>query len=279
MLKDLITIVFYGLISHVDVSPVAMNAAVLPVVANHQPYLCVSATDMIAASLPSSLPSYIAQPDPANPGCPNQYEVDLRAAKVEFDGIDEKTTFYTKEFTRYVSSLSALSNCRTLKANVRSRTHGGGSSPVDSQIGAFVDYPGGTLAVDSYFAMRGKVAGSTSPYAGPQCFACKVALTMATSGIKVGVTVSKHRSTTGGVFMPIRFEVRSQARLLVTNAPMTSTTNHFAHHYRIFTSCAGLNLKPTSEACDLPPCPESGQPVTTGTQPDADVECSQTRYP
>jgi hypothetical protein len=274
-MKDLITIIFYGLMAHVDLSPTRMNTAVLPVVASHRPYLCVSGLDMDAVSLPVPLPSFIKVPDRNNPGCPSQYEIDLRAAKVEFDEIDETQTTYTKDYIRYVSSLSALSTCRSLKPNVANRTHGGGASPVDPTIGAYVDYPGGALGVDSYFAMRGVVKTSTSPWAGPQCFACKVSLTMATKGAKVGVIISRH-----GMMIPVRFEVRSKSKLLVTNAPSSAGTGHFHHHYRIFqNSCTGLNLEPTPDACDLPPCPESVAPVAIGVSPDADVECSQTRYP
>lgn len=284
-MKELITVIFYGLIAHVDLSPVAMNTAVLPAVPAHQASLCVAATDIDPSSLPSTLPGFMKRPSMGNVDCPNQFEVDLSSAKLDFDGIDETTTLYTKNFERFVAPLSSVSTCRTLKPNVRTRTHGGGAAPVDPLISAYVDYPGGTLDVESYFAMRGRfpaVAGvPASPWSGPQCFACKVSLTMATRGPKVGITVTKHRSATGGVQeVPFRFEVRAQSRLTVVNAPHTATSGHFKHHYDIFSgSCAMQLLEPLAEQCDLPTCAESRPAVTNGTNPDADVECSQSRYP
>jgi hypothetical protein len=273
-MNEFITIIFFGIITHVDLHPAAMNTAVLPAVMHHKPYLCVSQSDIVGNPPPGN---FVNAPSVTNPGCPNQYEIDLTFAKVAFKNIDETTTSYTKEYKRYVPSLSLISKCRKLKSNVRSRTHAVGLGP-DPKIAAYVDYPGGLLDVESYFAGRGKLDPKTNTIQdGPQCFACKVKLTMKTSAATVRVVLTKN-----GVQGEIPFDVLSTAILTVRNAPTQATQDHFKFHYDIFdstdTDCATRSVvKKTGEKCDLVTCTESS--LGGGGGSDSDVECSNTNYP
>jgi hypothetical protein len=273
-MKELITIIFYGIITHVDLHPAAMNTAVLPAVMYHKAYLCVSASE-ISGTAPTG--TFIAPPSSTNPGCPNQYEIDLTYATVKFKNIDENRVLYTEEYRRYVPSLTSISKCRKLKSNVRSRTHAVGMGP-DTKIAAYVDYPGGILDVESYFAGRGKLdpADPDNIQNGPQCFACKVKLTMATNAKTVRIILTRV-----GTQGEIPFDVLSMATLTVRNAPTQATQDHFKYHYDIFDSsdagCKAVVIKKANEKCDLVVCAESS--LESGGGSDADVECSNTNFP
>lgn len=186
-----LTVVFVGLISHVQLPNTTLSTAVLPDDHSHRALLIFKRADVIG-SIDTLLCPLVAA----------DCRVPLANTHVMISGMPRVRTDLTA-VEEVIPSLTTISTCKYLKAAISRRV------PAD-ELTAFVDYSGGALVPRSYFKKMG-VISDLPGWDVPRCMGCEVELRANLADDAATVTLVKASDTRQIVF-------QSGAEITVSNA-------------------------------------------------------------
>lgn len=185
-----LTIIFVGLIAHVQLPGTTLSTAVLPEDHEHRAVLTFQRADVSGIPLPEWC-------SPFQPVC----RIPLANTHVKISGLPRVKTDLTG-VEEVIPSLTTVATCKYLASAVVRRE----PTPV---LTAFVDYSGGSLAPRSYFKKMGAISDLPG-WDVPRCLGCEIEYKATLLDDKATVTLIRGKDERQIVF-------QSGAELIVSN--------------------------------------------------------------
>lgn len=254
-----LTIIFIGLIIHVNQPFSFDNTAVLPSTPHHVAKMIVRREDI--ANPRDAWVMSVCKVDPC--------EIYLAGYTVTVTGTKGTFSRMSQHLIDAMPSVTTLApKCGGLRDEVRDRRPGA------NEFAAFIEYRGGRRRLVETFRLKASFLAEP-PWDGRRCLACAVAYEAETEDAYA--TLSFHSHAHGGV---TELHVKQGKTITVENLDRHVTPpgqppppNHFGYYYRIFerTNCEQPLPQISEEECTTPYCERAGR------FPQAD--CTNSTYP
>jgi hypothetical protein len=258
-----ITIIFMGLIAHVNQPWSLNNTAVIPNAPGHRAEMKIPKGAMLN------------QDDPWFKQKLNQetYVIPLQGIKVRVNKTRGVFSGLTPELIAAMPPLKTLAPLCKLKDEVRKRT-------TTSNLASFIDYRGGRLSPDTYFSE--KLVIEDTPWKNGRCVVCRIRYEADLSGNEGEIVFTqadgtKHvaRIATNSVLEVENTPVAGEGMNAHDAAAAAEGQSHFQEHYSIFKPCNRPKGLRSEEKCDK----KEICPFTAGLAPVPFADCTNSHYP
>lgn len=256
-----LTIIFFGLIIHVNQPWSLDNTAVLPDDDHHTAVMWIP-----KAAVTKPAPEWIEKWCKSDPCV-----IPLKNFDVRVKGTRGRFSTMSPELIAALPPLRTLApDCRGLRVEVLDRI------PGEMLLGSFIDYRGGKRDVAEHFRFEATFPGS--PWEKSRCLACKVSYV---AELKEGTaTLVFTNKKTGDID---RVKIDGDNTIEVRHLPGQYEKTHFGLHYRVFEPekpdepCVGpAPFDVPEQPCDEPTCKER---QNVGPWPWPQAECTNSSYP
>lgn len=258
----LITIIFFGLIVHVNQPLSLANTAVLPYAPYHAQILHVPAralddpNDSLIKD--QQITTYDANAD--------EYLINLNGFAVEVEGTRGIFSDLKQELVDSEPPLQKLAPTCRLRTEVRNRTY------VANDLVAYIDYRGGRLTPLNYYWNQLKFPDSSDQtLKNGICVNCKVQYEADLRGNTATLEFTDPNGKKHDLV------IKGNSRLTVTNLldPKQKPMNHFDYHYKVLTNCDPVHGY-RGNPCGKEYCPEG---TRNGDSPFPDADCTNSHFP
>ena len=264
-----ITIIFMGLIAHVNQPWSLNNTAVIPNAHGHQAEMRVPKAAVLNPQDPWIKQQRIEH---------DSYVIPLQGLNVRVNKTRGVFAGLSPELIAAMPPLKALAPTCKLKSEVRSRT-------VTPDLASFIDYRGGRLTPDTYFPK--KLGILNTPWSDGRCVVCKIRYEADLHGNEGEMVFIQGDGTKHTMILA------GNSVLEVSNEPIPGAAEtpdqiakdaespdggHFQNHYSIFQPCNRPTAVPSNKDCDKKEiCAVAAASVAHAPFPLAD--CTNSHYP
>ena len=259
----MLTIIFFGLIVHVNQPFSWANTAVIPYSAQHTALIHIpeGALQYPNDAFVKSRGTYDANS--------KEYQILLDGFVIKVKGTRGVLSNLDQELVDSEPPLAKLAPTCRLRLDVRTRT----THPND--LISFIDYRGGRLTTVSYFPNQLKFPKSTdATLRDGICVDCKVQYE---ADLK-GETATLNFTDTTGTHDVV---IKADSTLTVTNLlPDGVHLDHFDAHFRIFENCTPMKFLPGNPCKDKEYCKEATVSTLLHPKPPfPDADCTNSHFP
>jgi hypothetical protein len=255
----IITVLFVGLIAHVNQPRSLDNTAVLLVAPHHNPQLLIPDT----ATMVDPDDDFLSK-QPRRDEVYDRYEIDVTDWRVRLSGTRGMFCDHPQEVLDTVPRLQHLAPKCSLKQAVIDRQTGG-------PFAAFFDYRGGRLGVADY--LQKQLEFKPKAGGGPtfQCASCRMRYTAELEGNYAYLTLNKGTET-----HVIRVPANSTIEVSNVPDPNERPNSHFDLYYEIFENCTNdIDVLPSGTDC----AQKQNHICNPGTPPYPFADCTNSQWP
>jgi hypothetical protein len=259
----LITIIFFGLIVHVNQPLSLANTAVLPYAPYHTAILHVPASALVDPNDSLIKDQQITKYD-ANE---QEYLINLNGFSVQVEGTRGIFSGLKQELVDSEPPLHKLAPTCRLRTEVRNRTY------VANDLVAYIDYRGGRLTPLNYYRDQLKFPDSSDvTLKNGICVNCKV---------KYEADLRDNTATLGFTDANGKehdLVIKGNSTLTVTNLlQWRQRMNHFDYHYKVLTNCDPVHAEP-GDLCGKDSC-RPGANLLDAKVLFPDADCTNSHFP
>ncbi len=251
-----ITVLFVGLIAHVNQPGSLDNTAVMLIAPSHEAKVLVPVE---ATPVDPDDDWLFTHPRPND--VYDRYEIKVTGWTIRLSGTRGMFCDHPQDVLDHVPRLQSLTpKCRRLKQEVRDRKPGG-------PFASFFDYRGGRLYIADYLQMKLKYTPTDGGKVDERCASCRLRYDADLTGDYAYLTFKK-----GSEVHTIR--VPSNTVIEVDNFPKTKTNGHFDMFFEVFENCSSnVDVEQSTSACDKKRICNPGMP------PFPFGDCTNSQYP